>query len=165
MTDFTFRRPNVSLSATSNSVSPTVESPSPVAYIPPHQKERLNLIGNEITRLGFDVRSFASQYSLQIAHEDGRSDAGGIFMWRGVWDSSVSDIYKNILSQSPMFFPPFFWLNFTLECPEPRFGRPPKFDPYINEDGQRTKKYVETPPHIGVSPIRQPRAMDTSLRL
>jgi len=97
----------------------------------------LNFIGNEITRLGFDVRSFASQYSLEIAHEDGRSDAGGIFMWRGVWDSSVSDIHKNI-----------------LKCPEPRYGRPPKFDPYINEDGQRTKKYVETPPHIGVSPMQ-----------
>jgi len=97
----------------------------------------LNVISSEITRLGFDIRSFASQHYLQIAHDDGRSDAGGIFMWRGIWDSSVSDIYKNI-----------------LKCPEPRYGRPPKFDPYVDEDGQRTKKYFKTPPHISVSPLQ-----------
>ena len=120
MTDVIFCRPNISLSATSNNISPITESSSSVPYIPPHpqsgtpyhryvllllpQKKTLDLIGSEITRLGFDIRSFALQHYLQIAHDDGRSDAGGIFMWRGIWDSSVSDIYKNILSQSPVVF-------------------------------------------------------------
>lgn len=52
------------------------------------------------------------------------------------------------------YFFHFFLLNSTPECPEPRYGRPPKFDPYVDEDGQRAKKYFKTPPHISVSPLQ-----------
>ncbi|KAF8320624.1 phosphatidylethanolamine-binding protein [Cantharellus anzutake] len=139
--------PNISLSASSNGAISTTKYTPSIPYIPPHpqngtpyhryvllllpQREALSLGADDIIRLGFDVRSFASQHGLQIAHEDANSSAGGIFMWRAIWDNSVSAIYKHI-----------------LELPEPRYGPPPRLDPYLDEAGQRPKKYPELPPHV-----------------
>ena len=80
-------------------------------------------------RLGFDYRAFAAKHGLDA------STGGGVFMWREVWDETVSRIHAETLSA--------FFLRFCLkvtvlmcfvfsraETEEPVFGRMPKEDPY-----------------------------------
>ncbi|KAG6809515.1 hypothetical protein H0H92_015961 [Tricholoma furcatifolium] len=68
-------------------------------------------------RRNFDVRAFVEKWGLN------KVPGGGAHMWREVWSQKVSDIYENILKE-----------------PEPRFGRPPKEDPYL--EYKQRKRYV-----------------------
>ncbi|RDB29152.1 54S ribosomal protein L35, mitochondrial [Hypsizygus marmoreus] len=68
-------------------------------------------------RRDFDVRAFAQRWGLDGAK------GGGAHIWREVWDEKVSRIYRAILKE-----------------PEPRFGRPPKADPYAAY--KVSKRYV-----------------------
>lgn len=45
-------------------------------------------------RHGFNVREFVGKWELNAA------SGGGAHMWREIWDKDVSEIYKNILSES-----------------------------------------------------------------
>ncbi|KIK06040.1 hypothetical protein K443DRAFT_90201 [Laccaria amethystina LaAM-08-1] len=71
----------------------------------------------EEERLGFSVREFTRQWGL-----DARK-GGGAHMWREIWNEDVSTIYKDIFQRE-----------------EPRYGRPPKADPYA--EVKRAKKYI-----------------------
>ncbi|EDR02032.1 uncharacterized protein LACBIDRAFT_295521 [Laccaria bicolor S238N-H82] len=71
----------------------------------------------EEERLGFNVREFTRHWGL-----DARK-GGGAHMWREIWNEDVSTIYKDILQRE-----------------EPRYGRPPKVDPYA--DVKRSRKYI-----------------------
>ncbi|KZP30385.1 PEBP-like protein [Athelia psychrophila] len=122
-------KPNIPLSATSTSV--LVDTSSHTPYLPPHPQQGTNyhryttlLIpqSEEISlpafskeeRFNFDVREFVEQYGL-----DGTK--GGAHMFREVWDSDVTNIYRDILG----------WV-------EPKFGRPKQEDRYAG----RGKRYV-----------------------
>ncbi|EGN94120.1 hypothetical protein SERLA73DRAFT_188707 [Serpula lacrymans var. lacrymans S7.3] len=124
-------QPNVRLSATTSSLAnldqhtPYV-SPHPQRGTPYHRYVMLLLPqSSEISapklsmdeRLGFSVRAFMDKYGL-----DG-SVGGGAHMWREVWSEGVSSVYQG-----------------TLKCEEPRFGRPPKRDPYA--DIRQKRRYV-----------------------
>ncbi|TCD61067.1 hypothetical protein EIP91_009071 [Steccherinum ochraceum] len=126
-------QPNISLSSSTTSVDlPTTHT----KYIPPHPQKgtpyhRYVLLfapqtGSEAIkvpqfsdsdRLGFDYRQFAEQYGLDA------SKGGAAHMWRGVWDESVSKIYKDV-----------------LQIEEPVFARQPKEDPY--KAMKQEKKYL-----------------------
>lgn len=67
-------------------------------------------------RLGFNLRALISKWNIDPVN------GGGAHMWRQVWDEGVSRIYKHI-----------------LKVPEPRYGLPPKVDPY--EAIRHRKKY------------------------
>ena len=54
-------------------------------------------------RTGFNLRAFCERYGLDA------SIGGGAHMWREVWDETVSDIYKNTLSE--FFFSEFHFVN------------------------------------------------------
>lgn len=128
-------QPNIALSAFS--ASPIPLSTTHTRYIPPHPQrgtayhryvilllpqesatERIHVpVPSDAERLGFDFRAFAGQFGL-----DG-SRGGGAHMWREVWDETVSKIYTDVLKTA-----------------EPRFGRPPKDDPYALV--KSSKKYV-----------------------
>ena len=54
----------------------------------------------EADRLGFDLRAFADKYGLDGAR------GGGAHMFRSVWDTTVSHIYKHTLSESESAFRP-----------------------------------------------------------
>ncbi|KAG5352677.1 hypothetical protein C0989_001141 [Termitomyces sp. Mn162] len=68
-------------------------------------------------RANFDVRAFVQRWGLDTI------PGGGAHMWREVWNSRVSKIYKNVLKEL-----------------EPRFGRPPKEDPYL--EYKEKKRYI-----------------------
>ncbi|GLB36628.1 putative PEBP-like protein [Lyophyllum shimeji] len=68
-------------------------------------------------RRDFDVRAFMQRWGLDGAQ------GGGAHMWREVWDEKVSEIYRDVLKE-----------------PEPRYGRPPKADPYA--ELKHKKRYV-----------------------
>ena len=106
-----FWRPNIPLSAsTSGQIRPNPHTP----YIAPHPQRGtpyhryvilllpqpsalVNLsipVLLERDRLGFNVRQFMDQHQL-----DGGL-GGGAHVWREVWNDKVSDIYKDILSES-----------------------------------------------------------------
>lgn len=72
---------------------------------------------SDSNRLGFSVRDFIKQYGLQP------ENGGGAYMFREVWDETVSAIYKD-----------------TLGVPEPKYGLPRKPDPYADVKAKR--KYV-----------------------
>lgn len=67
-------------------------------------------------------------------------------MWREVWSEDVSKIYAGILSMFHSFLPGVFFGNVKsdllslAEETEPRFGRPPKYNPYT--EMKKVKKYV-----------------------
>ncbi|OCH88352.1 PEBP-like protein [Obba rivulosa] len=83
-----------------------------------HPTERISVpVPTDEERLGFDVRAFCERYGL-----DG-SKGGGAHMWREVWDETVSKIYRDV-----------------LKTEEPRYGRPPKGDPYAQI--KSTPKYL-----------------------
>ncbi|KDQ17656.1 hypothetical protein BOTBODRAFT_29825 [Botryobasidium botryosum FD-172 SS1] len=128
--------PNIPLSVLETSITlPTSSSDSALQYVPPHPQQgtpyhRYTLLLLPQTspaplalsalpsREAFDVRAFVKEHKL-----DG--PGGGIFFWRGVWDESVSKIYQEVLA-----------------LPEPKYGKPPKFDPYVDEAGNRSRKYI-----------------------
>ena len=113
-------RPNIKLSSGS---SGALTQPTPVKYVPPHPQKgspyhryclfllphvnateglppaaysALTGSGNEgvaDARRGFNLREFSEQWGL-----DG-GNGGGAFMWREVWDESVSDICCHTLSK------------------------------------------------------------------
>ena len=47
-------------------------------------------------RDAFDVRAFCATYGFDL---DRNGHGGGVFMWREVWNETVSDIYKMTLSK------------------------------------------------------------------
>ncbi|KAI0656770.1 PEBP-like protein [Cubamyces menziesii] len=128
-------RPNIPLSAFTP--APAVPLNTHTPYVPPHPQrgtpyhryvllvlpqasatEPIDIpVYKESDRLGFNFRAFAEQYGFDGAR------GGGAHMWREVWDETVSHIYQH-----------------TLKKEEPRFGKPPKADPYA--DIKRTKKYL-----------------------
>ncbi|TFK18802.1 PEBP-like protein [Coprinopsis marcescibilis] len=68
-------------------------------------------------RFGFNVRAFCKEWGLSGKR------GGGFHLFRQIWDESVSKIYSDILKQE-----------------EPRYGRLPKPDPYVEVIKYR-KKY------------------------
>ena len=144
-------RPNIPLS-TSGPLKIAADSHTP--YIPPHpqrgtpyhryvslllpQASELSIpIIPDDARLGFNVREFMSEHSL-----DG-SVGGGAHMWREVWDEAVSRIYRDVLSELAFLFSPSFWglrsVSPFVGTEEPRYGRQPKPDPYA--EVKRMKRY------------------------
>ncbi|KAI0005281.1 phosphatidylethanolamine-binding protein [Russula compacta] len=125
-------QPNITLSATSAGLLPSaVHTP----YLPPHPARgtpyhryvllllphedptvRLSLPPGPLERDAFDVRSFVQEHAL-------RTDGGGAFMWRAVWDEESSTIWRAVIKN-----------------PEPRYGYPPKPDPYATL--KEVKKYA-----------------------
>lgn len=110
----------------------------------------------EDERDSLNVRDFAEQYRLQ---------AEGVNFFRQVWDRSVTSIYKDVLSE---LSPPSLYLMLFLcrrslldlllsvyvgknrllilriaftEIDEPKYGRAPKFNSYVDQDGKRPPKY------------------------
>ncbi|KAF9513867.1 hypothetical protein BS47DRAFT_1485340 [Hydnum rufescens UP504] len=140
--------PNISLSATSSAVHiPSPESPefaTIVPYVPPHPQKGtpyhryVRAPSPSTDALRFDLRSFVAAHGLLVpkgssliedaAKEREVEEGGGIFLWREIWDPSVSMIYNRILRR-----------------PEPVYGPPPKVDPYVDEHGNKPKKYFSTP--------------------
>ncbi|KAM0791824.1 hypothetical protein ACM66B_004083 [Microbotryomycetes sp. NB124-2] len=116
--------PNIPLSATKTSLD---SSEPALPFVPPHpqngtpyhrytvlllaQAKPLSLndekATNKIERRGFNVRQFVREHELE---------AVGITFTRQKWDSSVSDIYENV-----------------LRTPEPKYSRPPRLDAYIGK--------------------------------
>jgi hypothetical protein len=107
-------RPNIPLS-TNAPLKIVADSHTP--YIPPHpqrgtpyhryvtlllpQVSELSIpVVPEDARLGFDVRAFLSEHSL-----DG-SLGGGAHMWREEWDETVSQIHQDVLSKCWHLFSP-----------------------------------------------------------
>ncbi|KAG6850183.1 hypothetical protein H0H93_016863 [Arthromyces matolae] len=72
-------------------------------------------------RSNFDVRSFVERWGLNIL------PGGGAHMWREIWTPQVSKIVSEIHST-------------ILKEPEPRFGRQPKEDPYL--EYKLKKRYI-----------------------
>ncbi|KAI9510695.1 PEBP-like protein [Russula earlei] len=125
-------QPNIPLSATSAGLLPSaVHTP----YLPPHPAQgtpyhryvllllphedptkKLSLPPGTLERDSFDVRRFTQEHAL-------RTDGGGAFMWRAVWDNESSRIWREIIKK-----------------PEPRYGSPPKPDPYATLKAM--KKYA-----------------------
>ncbi|KAI0307390.1 phosphatidylethanolamine-binding protein [Multifurca ochricompacta] len=125
-------QPNITLSATTAGLLP---SASHMPYIPPHPARgtpyhryvllllphanpgaKLSLSPGPLKRDAFDVRKFVHENAL-------RTDGGGAFMWRAVWDEESSRIWKD-----------------DIKKPEPRYGYAPKPDPYVGLKEMR--KYV-----------------------
>ena len=162
-------RPNIKLSAGS---SGALTQPTPVKYVPPHPQKgspyhryclfllphvnateglppaaysALTGSGNEgvaDTRRGFNLREFSEQWGL-----DG-GNGGGAFMWREVWDESVSDIYRHTLSKCRYYWYLIcggsqfdFFFSVCLERDEPVYGIPPQRDAYAEVKSMR--KYVK----------------------
>ncbi|THU88201.1 PEBP-like protein, partial [Dendrothele bispora CBS 962.96] len=94
-------------------------------------------------RLGFDVRAFCKEWGLMlngnyrlkakegeaevegegVERRSGMFGGGGVHMFREVWDESVGSIHEVFFGKK-----------------EPRYGLPPKWDPY--EDLKGRKRYV-----------------------
>ncbi|KAG9104689.1 hypothetical protein FRC06_000075 [Ceratobasidium sp. 370] len=128
-------QPNIPLSATKTQVLLSA-SEGTLPYIPPHpqngtpyhryttfllpQASQLSVEASEISRENFDMRTFFEEYKYDRG--------GGIHMFRGEWDKSVSAIYKNILRKAGQ--------------PEPKFGRAPQTNTYVDAMGRRRPKYT-----------------------
>lgn len=144
-------RPNIPLSATSTLIQPL---PTALSYLPPHPQQGtpyhrytfilfaqsgttpLDIAISPEDREGLNVRDFVKQHGLQPE---------GINFFRQVWDRSVRQIYSDYLGASPLscFLTRQYaniWLS-VLDAPEPKFGRAPKVNRYIDEDGKRARKY------------------------
>lgn len=118
-------RPNVELHTFSKNPIPLTTTHTP--YIPPHPQrgtpyhryvimlvpqqnptERIKVpVPTEQERLGFDYRAFAATHGLDA------TKGGGIFMWREVWDETVSKIYAEVLSA---YFSVFLGCLFECLC-------------------------------------------------
>jgi len=115
-------QPNIALSATSAGLLPPA---SHTPYLPPHPARgtpyhryvllllphedstaKLSLPSGPFERDAFDIRGFVQKHAL-------RTDGGGAFMWRAIWDEESSRIWREV-----------------IKIPEPRYGYPPKLDPY-----------------------------------
>lgn len=101
----------------------------------PHEdpNAKLSLPPGPLERNDFDVRSFAREHAL-------RTDGGGAFMWRAVWDEESSRIWGDVISEH-LFHP--IWkrdVDFIVEKSEPRYGYPPKLDNYTAL--KEAKKYT-----------------------
>ncbi|EIN13222.1 PEBP-like protein [Punctularia strigosozonata HHB-11173 SS5] len=119
---------NIRLSSTTSLIE-TSRPYIPFPYVPPHPQKgtdyhRYTLLllphaepdkridikpptNADADRQNFDVRGFMAEHGL-----DG-SVGGGAHMWREVWNEEVSKIYQDV-----------------LKTDEPRYGYPPKADPY-----------------------------------
>jgi large subunit ribosomal protein L35 len=76
-------------------------------------------------RQHFDVRAFMAEHGL-----DG-SIGGGAHMWRETWNEEVSKIYHELLSKMLRSVSQTGCPNkLAVEIDEPKFGFPPKADPY-----------------------------------
>ncbi|QRV76833.1 phosphatidylethanolamine-binding protein (PEBP) family [Ceratobasidium sp. AG-Ba] len=121
---------NIPISATKTQI--TLSNGDVFPYIPPHpqngtpyhryttfllpQSSKLDLDVSQLSRENFNMRAFFAEH--------GFSEGGGMHMFRQEWDKSVSGIYKTILGK-----------------PEPKYGRPPKLNTYIDAQGRRPPKY------------------------
>ncbi|CAE6438244.1 unnamed protein product [Rhizoctonia solani] len=129
-------QPNILLSATKTQISLTMApetSETSLSYIPPHpqygtpyhryttlllpQNSELSTDISELSRENFSVREAYEQY--------GFAAGGGIHMFREKWDETVGSVYKKIFGQ-----------------PEPKFGKVPKPEPYLDDSGKRYRKYT-----------------------
>jgi large subunit ribosomal protein L35 len=65
-----------------------------VLLLLPHEdpNAKLALPPGPLERNDFDVRSFAREHTL-------RTDGGGAFMWRSVWDEESSRIWREVISE------------------------------------------------------------------
>ncbi|KAH9963506.1 phosphatidylethanolamine-binding protein [Russula dissimulans] len=88
-----------------------------VLLLLPHEDPtlKLSLPPGPLERDAFDVRRFVQEHAL-------RTDEGGAFMWRAVWDEESSRIWETVIKK-----------------PEPRYGYPLKPDPYA---ALEVKKYA-----------------------
>ncbi|EKM60509.1 uncharacterized protein PHACADRAFT_246507 [Phanerochaete carnosa HHB-10118-sp] len=120
-------QPNVELHTFSKNPIPLTTTHTP--YIPPHPQrgtpyhryvlmlvpqrsatERIKVpVPTMQERLGFSYREFAARHGLDA------TKGGGVFMWREVWDETVSKIYADV-----------------LKTEEPVYGKVPKPDPYAH---------------------------------
>lgn len=90
---------------------------------------------SEAERKNFDVRAFIKQYGLNPAK------GGGAYMFRQVWDETVSKIYTDILSEwHRISLTLSLTFSYQIETPEPRYGVEKKPDPYAALKDR--KKYV-----------------------
>lgn len=129
-------QPNIPLSATKTQIAlPTAPetSESALVYIPPHpqrgtpyhryttlllpQSSEISIEITKIPREHFDVRSFYEKHAF--------TSGGGIHMFREEWDEGVGMVYKKFLNQ-----------------PEPKFGKAPPPEPYLDVTGKRFPKYT-----------------------
>ncbi|CAE6430358.1 hypothetical protein ACGC1H_001219 [Rhizoctonia solani] len=129
-------QPNIALSATKTQITlPIVPETSETSlpYIPPHpqngtnyhryttlllpQSSELSVDLSKLSREKFDVRSAYKQY--------GFTRGGGIHMFRENWDETVELVYKKFLDQ-----------------PEPKFGKAPEPQLYLDDTGKRYRKYT-----------------------
>jgi hypothetical protein len=55
---------------------------------------KLSLPQGPLQRDAFDVRQFVEEHAL-------RTDGGGAFMWRAVWDEESSRIWREVISEDP----------------------------------------------------------------
>ncbi|KAG8763898.1 hypothetical protein FRC11_009420 [Ceratobasidium sp. 423] len=129
-------QPNIPLSVTKTqitlSTAPEISETS-LPFIPPHpqngtpyhryttlllpQTSELSVDMSKLPREKFDVRGAYEQY--------GFTSGGGIHMFRESWDETVGLVYKKFLGQ-----------------PEPKFGKIPEPEPYLDETGRRYRKYT-----------------------
>jgi large subunit ribosomal protein L35 len=86
---------------------------------------KLSLPQGPLQRDDFDVRQFVEEHAL-------RTDGGGAFMWRAVWDEESSRIWREVISEDPshLIGEVHVGLIYYAEKQEPRYGYPPKPDPY-----------------------------------
>jgi large subunit ribosomal protein L35 len=96
---------------------------------------KLSLPSRPLERDAFDVRHFVEEHAL-------RTDGGGAFMWRAVWDEESSRIWREVISEDPsrQTGEVNVVLIYCAEKPEPRYGYPPKPDPYAAM--KSVKKYA-----------------------
>ncbi|CAO3664799.1 unnamed protein product [Umbelopsis vinacea] len=120
---------NVPLSATQSIVN---GGDSILAYVPPHPQKGTKYhrytivlleqpngkieVPSSIESKRFDTRQFVQQHQLLPR---------GISFFREVWNEDVSGIYTDILKER-----------------EPVYGKPPKTDKYLDDVGQKSKKYL-----------------------
>ncbi|CAE7067681.1 unnamed protein product [Rhizoctonia solani] len=129
-------QPNIPLSATKTQITlPTAleNSETSLPYIPPHpqagtryhryttlllpQNSELSIDVSKLSREKFDVREAYKQYEF--------APGGGIHMFRESWDETVGFVYKKFIGQ-----------------PEPKFGKTPEPQPYLDDTGRRYRKYT-----------------------
>ncbi|KAF8508468.1 phosphatidylethanolamine-binding protein [Gautieria morchelliformis] len=69
----------------------------------------------ETARLHFDLRAFLREHGMDVGRREG-GGGGGAHMWRGVWTPEDAGVVSRVWAE--------------LGLPEPRYGRPPREDPY-----------------------------------
>ena len=89
-------------------------------------------------RRGFNLREFCEAHGYDV------STGGGAHMWREVWNETVSDIYRDTLSEHHslilLSIRPKVVFN-PSELPEPLFAYPPVQDRY--GEVKRLAKYAK----------------------